>query len=114
MKRNTLSFVTISATSLLIAASAVADTSYFSYHYGLADEDTLDLGTVTSVGDGVVEIYSYHGGEVGNLLGTEEVHAGANSDVRVNLGMPPRTDVVAVLNVQGQTVATRHYTVFTE
>ena len=60
-------------------------------------------------GAGVVEIYDFSKGEVGRLLGTEAVNAGANADVRVNVGVGPSQDVIALLKVDGQTVAQNEY-----
>lgn len=109
--------MTFKTTALAAAAAAVlgtaaaADTSFFAYQDSLDNSSILELGTVTSEGNGVVEIYSYHGGEIGALLGTEEVRAGANADVRVPLGAAPQLDVIAILKVDGQTVATRDYNI---
>ena len=64
---------------------------------------------VRAEGAGVVEIYDFATGEVGVLLGTETVNAGANSDVRVNVGSRPKQDVIAILKVDGQAVAERDY-----
>lgn len=92
-----------------LGTASLADSSYFAFQDTLEDRAVLDIGTVTSAGNGVVEIYDYHGGQIGALLGTEEIHAGANSDVQVSVGVPPRFDVIALLKVDGQTVATRDY-----
>lgn len=92
-----------------LGTAATAEPSFFSYQYGLENGSTLELGNVTSQGNGVVEIYDFRGGEQGALLGSEPVFAGANSDVRVTIGQDADFDVVAVLKVDGQTVATRDY-----
>jgi len=98
------------ATATIGAATvAAADTSYFSYQRTLPAESRLDLGVVTSEGNGTVEIYDYRGGEIGALLGTKDVFAGANGNVFVNVGVRPSADVIAVLRVDGQAVATRDY-----
>ena len=99
------------AAAATLGTVAQADSSYFSYQDRLNDSAVLELGTVTSIGDGVVEIYDFHGGEIGALLGTETIRAGANADVRVPVGSAPDFDVIAVLKVDGQTVATRDYDV---
>ena len=67
----------------------------------------IELGTVNAPAGGVVEIYDFHRGEIGALLGTEMVAAGADFDVRVNVGSRPVHDVIAVLTVDGQVVDTR-------
>ncbi|SDE46562.1 hypothetical protein SAMN04488567_1789 [Limimaricola pyoseonensis] len=69
----------------------------------------VDVGTVRSGGDGVVELYTFHAGRLGDLIGTERVHAGANSDVRIDTRRPVRGDVMAVLKVDGQIVATHQF-----
>ena len=51
-----------------------------------------------------MEIYAFHKGEIGDLLGSEAVNAGANANVRVGLGKAPVTDVIAQLVVGGQVV----------
>jgi hypothetical protein len=95
------------ATVLGTATLAAADTSYFSLQNTMGGSDTLDLGVVTAAGNGTVSIYDYRLGTQGKLLGSEAVNAGANSDVRVDVGTAPIGDVIAVLTVNGQIVATR-------
>ena len=56
---------------------------------------------------GVVSLYDFHGGVQGALLGSEQVAAGANFDVRVNLGQRAINDVIAVLTVDGQIIDTQ-------
>ncbi|MBT8412187.1 MAG: hypothetical protein KJP02_10385 [Octadecabacter sp.] len=93
-----------------IAASATiasADVSYLS-DFTMEQERSgqIELGTVRAANDGVVEIYSFHRGEQGNLLGSTSVNAGANADVDVNIARPS-TDVIAVLKVNGQVADTQ-------
>jgi len=57
----------------------------------------------------MVEIYDYHNGVRGALLGTEEVRAGANTNVRIDLGLGANKDILAVLNVGGQEVLSKDY-----
>jgi hypothetical protein len=45
----------------------------------------------------------------GELLGTERVNAGANPDVRVNVGFGRSNDVLAVINIDGQAAASKVY-----
>ena len=99
----------IAAAAAGITATAASADSYFSYGETLDDSAALELGTVKSQGDGVVEIYNFAGGKIGALLGTEPVNAGANRDVRVQIGSHYLNDVIAVLKVGGQTVATQDY-----
>ena len=99
------------AATAVLGTASVADTSFFAYQDTLDNSPILELGTVTSEGNGVVEIYNFHGGQIGALLGSEEVRAGANANVRVPVGSAPNLDVIAVLKVDGQTVATRDYNI---
>jgi len=102
------SIALIAATIAATSTAASAD-SYFEFGERLESSSILDLGLVTAEGAGVVEIYDFSKGEVGELLGTEMVNAGANTDVRVNVGISPKTDVIALLKVGGETVAERDF-----
>lgn len=102
------SIALIAATIAATASVASAD-NYFAFGENLESSSVLDLGLVRAEGAGVVEIYDFATGEVGRLLGTEMVNAGANADVRVNVGIRPKQDVIALLKVDGQTVAERDY-----
>ena len=98
----------IAATIAGTASIASAD-SYFQLNERLQSSSILDLGIVRSEAAGVVEIYDYSGGQVGALLGTEAVNMGANADVRVNAPLRTAENVIALLKVDGQTVAEREY-----
>ncbi len=91
------------AATVALASTASAN---FSFTDAPVDSATAELGNVTAAGNGVISIYDNNLGVQGALLGTEEVRAGANYDVRVNLGKKPINDVVAVLSVNGQVVDT--------
>lgn len=98
--------ITLAAVALLGTATlATASESYFSLNSKAAAASSIDLGVVRAADNGIVEIYDYHRGEIGTLLGTAPVKAGANREVKVNVGTPPLFDVIAVLNVNGQVVA---------
>ena len=94
--------------TLALAAAAVAASatfasadSYFGFQ-GAQDRDfQVEIDLVRADAAGVVEIYDFNRGQAGALLGTEMVTAGANYDVRVNLGAVPVNDVVAILKVDG-------------
>lgn len=86
---------------------AQADTSYFSIDRQHSDSSNLELGLVRSAADGVVEIYSYNNDVQGQLLGSAPISAGANLDVKVDLGTTVRTDVVAVLRSGDAVLATK-------
>lgn len=96
------------ATALTMASTAHAN-SYFSFADDLERSSTLELGQVVAAGNGTISIYDYNRGTQGVLLGTQDVRAGANYDVHVNVGKRPINDVIAVLTVNGQVVATQDY-----
>lgn len=103
-------FKTTAIALAAVAASATiasADVSYLS-NFVMEQERSgqIELGTVRAANDGVVEIYSFHRGVQGDLLGSTNVHAGANADVDVNIARPS-TDAIAVLKVNGQIVDTQ-------
>ena len=106
-----IKMIALAAATVAAAASAASADSYFGFEDRLENSSTLELGTVRAAADGVVEIYDGRFGDLGALLGTEEVMAGANSDVRVNVGHGPDADVIAVLIVDGQIVAQQEYEV---
>ena len=102
-------FNSITLATAAIAASttiAFADTSNISDFVMEQDRGgQVELGTVTAFGDGVVKVFEFHKDEVGALIGSEMIHAGANLDVDVNI---PRqnVDAIAFLKVSGQVVNT--------
>jgi len=103
-------FKTTAIAVAAIAASATiasADVSYLS-SFAMDQERSgqIELGTVRAANDGVVEVYSFHRGVQGDLLGSTNVNAGANADVDVKIARPA-TDAIAVLKVNGQIVDTQ-------
>jgi len=98
-------FAIAAIASVALASTAAADNA-FTFNNNISGS-TAELGQVRAADAGVVSLYDFHGGVQGALLGTEEVAAGANFDVRVNLGTPPVNDVVAVLTEDGQIVDTQ-------
>jgi hypothetical protein len=68
---------------------------------------------VTATNAGTVSIYDYKTGSQGALLGEVPVNAGANADLLINLGVPPQSDVLAVLTIGGQVAATQVFDVTT-
>ena len=104
------SFAIIAATIAATSTAASAD-SYFQFNDRLDGASVLDLGLVTAENKGIVEIYDFSKGELGALLGTETVNAGPNSNVRVNVGSRPSSDVIALLKVNGEIVAQRDYNI---
>ncbi|PRY75968.1 hypothetical protein CLV80_11054 [Yoonia maritima] len=101
--------IALAAATVAALGSAASAESYFELGENLDATSILDLGIVRAEGDGVVEIYKSASGEIGTLIGTESVHAGANSDVRVNVGGTPLNKVIALLKVDGQVVAQQDY-----
>ena len=101
----TLKTFTIAAlATVALASTAAADG--FTFNKGI-ERQTVELGQVTAAGNGIVSLYDYHAGKQGALLGTENVNAGANYDVRITLAAPAVHDVLAVLTVNGQIVDTQ-------
>jgi len=102
--------------SIALAAATIAATASFasannSFPTGESFEqtDVLDFSVVRADGAGTVEIYDYHNGVRGALLGTEEVRAGVNTNVKIDLGLGANKDIIAVLNVGGQEVLTKDF-----
>ena len=106
MTIKTLILAAAAATSLTTTAHAE---NYFGFGERLESSSTLELGTVRAGAAGVVEIYDYRNNSLGQLLGSKDVRAGANPDVHVTVGNPPRFDVVAVLRIDGEIVAQRDF-----
>ena len=101
--------IALAVATVATTATAASANSYFSFGDRLDNSSTLDLGVVRSADAGVVEIYDGRFGDLGRLLGTQDVMAGANSDVKVNVGHGPDADVIAVLKIDGQIVAQKEY-----
>jgi hypothetical protein len=99
----------VAATVAATASIASADANSFGYGETLDSSSSLDLGNVRAAAMGVVEIYDFRAGTQGALLGSTTVHAGANQDVRVNVGQKPLSDVLAVLKVNGEIVSVKDY-----
>ena len=103
-------FKTLTIAAVAIAASATLASASNQISDFVEQQDRsstqVELGTVTASGNGVVEIYAFHKGEVGHLLGSEAVMAGANLEVDVDITRPA-TDAIAFLKVGGQIVETQ-------
>ena len=96
-------FTLFTATLAITAGAASAD-SRFSFNEVQGSDSIVELGTVVADGNGVVEIHELSAGQQGRLLGTDAIHAGANSDVSVSLDTTAMNDFVAVLKIDGQVV----------
>ena len=97
------------AIAAIVASASIASADISNISNFVMEQDRggqVELGTVTAAGDGVVEVYSFHKGVVGALIGSKAVKAGANLDVDVNIPHP-ETDAVAFLKVNGQVVDTQ-------
>ncbi|MEO0916597.1 MAG: hypothetical protein AAFY31_06390 [Pseudomonadota bacterium] len=106
----TTKFVALTCAALMLSPAAFSDT-YFGYGTTLDEGSPIELGLITSDAAAVVEVYEMRGSEPGTLLGSEEIHAGANADVRVDTGMPVRNDILAVIRINGQIVAEKEFKV---
>ena len=103
-------FALIAATIAATATGASANNA-FTFKGDLDSASALELGLIRAEGAGVVEVYDFHRGELGQLLGTETVNAGANTNVRVPVGISPFNDVIALLKVDGEIVAQQEFDV---
>ena len=102
--------------SIALAAATVAATASFAsannaFPTGETFEqtDVLNFDIVRAEGAGTVAIYDFHNGVRGALLGTEDVRAGVNTDVKIDLGLGGNKDIIAVLSVGGQEVLSKDY-----
>ena len=103
----------IGATTFAAAEPANSAGNYFGQSQTFQSSSVFNIPVVTSSGAGTVALYDYNAGVQGALLGEVAVNAGANSDVRFNLGVAPRNDILAVLTVGGEVTATQSYEVTT-
>lgn len=108
MTKKTIAMSLLAAMAL---GSTVSADSYFTSMGKIDDQGMLKLGEITSDGDGVIEVFDFRQGERGDSLGTATINQGANMDVRVNAGKEPIPigNVLAVLTINGATVATHRY-----
>ncbi|MGR3499304.1 MAG: DUF7282 domain-containing protein [Limimaricola soesokkakensis] len=104
-----LTFAAAIAAALTAALPAAALTDNLGAQRAVADAGHVELDRVTSATGGYVEILDGSSIETGVLLGSEDVRAGLETDVRVQLiHRPYRDNVIAVLyDADGQVTATR-------
>lgn len=102
---------TIVLAAATIAATATTASAYNALPFGETFEqtDTLAFDFVRAEGAGTIEIYDFRTGVRGDLLGSEEVRAGVNTGIKVDLGLGANSDIIAVLNVGGAEVLTKDY-----
>jgi len=101
--------IALATAAIAATATTASATNYFAFGEKVDRSSVIELGTVRAESNGVVELYDFRNGEIGALLGSEMVNAGANGDVRVNVGIPPQSDVVALLRIGDDVVAERDY-----
>ncbi|RPE71649.1 hypothetical protein EDD53_0774 [Pacificibacter maritimus] len=97
---------TLVAAAVLVGAGSTAfasDHIFADANQDLKSYVSLDLVRATSAG--TVDVYELNADGRGELLGSAAVHAGANTDVKVQLKNNISQDVVAVLTANGADVA---------
>uniref|UniRef100_UPI00404898A6 hypothetical protein n=1 Tax=Yoonia sp. TaxID=2212373 RepID=UPI00404898A6 len=109
LKNLTLIASTVAATASF--ASAASAGSFFEAGNAINNGPVLEIGYVQSDSDGVLAIYNYSAGVQGTLVGKTAVKAGANPSVEINADRVVAGDVIAVLEVNGQAVATKTLTI---
>lgn len=82
---NTLMKVTATAAALAFGASAAYANSGFGVQEVIMDDNAVTIDLVVADTDGVVALFDYSGGELGEMIGMTTVNAGANDDVIINL-----------------------------
>ena len=103
--------IVFAAAAVAVTATAGAADSYFEQGRTLDGGDVLELGLITADAAGVVEIYDFHTGSQGALVGSERLSAGANTNVRIDTGLPQNRDVIALIKIDGQVVAQKQFDV---
>lgn len=93
------------AAALMTTAGVATADSYFGVTGEMEEGTTLTIDNVTAESAGTLDVYDYHTGERGELLASVDLNAGANSDVRVDLDQEPRSDVMAVVMIDGEMAA---------
>ena len=108
IKNLTLVAATLAATAAF--ASTASAGNYFEAGATIDNGPVLEVGYVHSDADGVLAVYNYANGVQGALIGSKAVKAGANPSVEIEADNFVSGDVVAVLEVNGQPVATKAFT----
>lgn len=105
-----LTTVALLGTTSLVSAQETSTTAVSAFSIQAeqvqSSDGVLNLGLVTSEADGVIEIYDIDDTAMAEMLGSETVTAGANTDVKITLMRATDSDVMAVLRVDGAVVAT--------
>jgi len=108
IKKTALIVATV-ASSFSVASTAHAD-SYFASGNVNQTAPMLDTQFVVAEAAGVVKFYEANNGEKTRLIDSFLVNAGVNYDVDVSLDRVEVEEVIAVLEIDGQTVASKVYT----
>ena len=95
----------IALAATTIAGSAALADSYILFTAETQEEgSTVQFDTIQADAAGAIEVYDYNGGTIGDMLGMMEVSEGANSDVMVDIGVAPTSNLIALLRVDGLVV----------
>ncbi|MGR3434260.1 MAG: hypothetical protein ACU0CO_05120 [Shimia sp.] len=104
---NMKALIAAAALSLTAGAAAADDGFIFPLNKEVAEgKSTIELPVINAAKAGFVEIRTFEG----QVVGREDVMAGANNDVRVNLDETSGElgfDLLAVLVIDGMDVATQ-------
>ncbi len=99
----------IGAATLASAQMTNSTGNYFGPSMTMDASSVFEIGLVTASAAGTVGVYDYGDGAQGELLAEVPVNAGANADIKINLGVRPINDVIVVLMVDGMVTATQQY-----
>ena len=100
----TVAVALITTVGAASAAFAATD-AYFGVQNTVDNGDEVTLEYIHSPADGRVEIFSYTGDTVGELLGEGSVNAGGTINKTIDVGLNTANKVLAVLTVDGIPVA---------
>ena len=90
------------AVAIALAAPAAYAGGTFNYQTAVNDDSIITIDSLRVDSDGYVAIYAYSNGEVGELLGSAPVMAGANVDVKVSLDETLTENTVAAYLFEGE------------
>ncbi len=98
----------IAATSVTGSAAAASGQNEIKAHTFQDSHHPVQLHTVNAAENGYVEIIDYVAGKKGNVLGSTDIEAGMNEQVRVQISSPTFRDMIAVLyDANGNPVASK-------
>lgn len=111
MSIKSFTLVAAAFTSSLAFASVATADSYFAAGHANQSGPELQTALVVAEAAGTVSFYENNNGVQGRLIDTQRVDAGPNYNVDVRIGFDQFESVIAVLEVDGQPVATKVYNV---